>query len=80
MACLPNNLSNMLCRVACSPGLVTSQRPQHYCSICNVTATSAVHLKTHFMGSKHQRRVSVLQSGHPQPRPQHYCEASYLKH
>ena len=56
-----------------------SQRPQHYCSVCNVTATSAVHLKTHFMGSKHQRRMSVLQSGHPQPRPQHYCEASCLK-
>ena len=43
----------------------------YYCTVCNVSTTSAVHLQTHYMGSKHQRRLAQSQdSRDPSP---HYC-------
>lgn len=39
-------------------GLSQGARGSHYCSICNVSTTSAVHLQTHKMGSKHQKRLA----------------------
>lgn len=45
----------------------------HYCTICNVSTTSAVHLQTHYMGSKHQRRLAQAQTGVDQEPGPHYC-------
>lgn len=36
-------------------------RGAHYCSVCNVSTTSALHLQTHYMGAKHQRRLAQVQ-------------------
>lgn len=46
-------------------------RGLHYCTVCNVSTTSAVHLQTHYMGSKHQRRVA--QSQDRRQHSPHYC-------
>lgn len=43
----------------------------YYCTVCNVSATSAVHLQTHYMGSKHQRRLA--QSDDSREHSPHYC-------
>ena len=43
----------------------------YYCTVCNVSTTSAVHLQTHFMGSKHQRRLA--QSQDSRDHSPHYC-------
>lgn len=43
----------------------------YYCTVCNVSTTSAVHLQTHYMGSKHQRRLAQSQDRRD-PSP-HYC-------
>lgn len=49
-----------------SPGLAADSasnvlRGAHYCSTCNVSTTSALHLQTHYMGAKHQRRIAQTQ-------------------
>ena len=46
-------------------------RGPHYCTVCNVSTTSAVHLQTHYMGSKHQRRLA--QSQDRRQHSPHYC-------
>lgn len=43
----------------------------YYCTVCSVSATSAVHLQTHYMGSKHQRRLA--QSQDSREHSPHYC-------
>ena len=43
----------------------------YYCTVCNVSTTSAVHLQTHFMGSKHQRRLA--QSQDSREHSPYYC-------
>ena len=54
-------------------GCFGGPRGPHYCTICNVSTTSAVHLQTHYMGSKHQRRLAQAQSGADQELGPHYC-------
>ena len=43
----------------------------YYCTVCNVSTTSAVHLQTHYMGSKHQRRLAQSQDN--RDHSPHYC-------
>ena len=43
----------------------------YYCTVCNVSTTSSVHLQTHYMGSKHQRRLA--QSQDSRDHSPHYC-------
>lgn len=45
----------------------------HHCTICNISTTSAVHLQTHYMGSKHQRRLAQAQEGAQDEVDPHYC-------
>ena len=45
----------------------------HHCTICNISTTSAVHLQTHYMGSKHQRRLAQAQEGMQDELDPHYC-------
>ena len=44
-----------------SEGTSQGARGLHFCSVCNVSTTSAVHLQTHYMGSKHQKRLAQAQ-------------------
>lgn len=46
-------------------------RGPYYCTVCSVSATSAAHLQTHYMGSKHQRRLA--QSQDSREHSPHYC-------
>ena len=46
-------------------------RGPYYCTVCNVATTSAVHLQTHYMGSKHQRRLAQNQDS--REHNPHYC-------
>ena len=51
---------------AAGPGSLGSSgggRGPHYCTMCKVSTTSAVHLQTHYMGSKHQRRLAQTHNG-----------------
>ena len=52
---------------------VSVMRGPHYCTVCNVSTTSAVHLQTHYMGSKHQRRLAQTHTGADRDPSPHYC-------
>lgn len=54
-------------------GSLGGSRGSHYCTICNVSTTSAVHLQTHYMGSKHQRRLAQVQNSADRDSSPHYC-------
>ena len=55
-------------------GSLGGSRGSHYCTICNVSTTSAVHLQTHYMGSKHQRRLAQAHNGRDRDNSPHYCD------
>lgn len=52
---------------------VSGVRGPHYCTVCNVSTTSAVHLQTHYMGSKHQRRLAQTHTGTDRDPSPHHC-------
>ena len=54
-------------------GSLGGSRGPYYCTVCKVSTTSAVHLQTHYMGSKHQRRLAQTQSHQDSNSSQHYC-------
>ena len=54
-------------------GNLGGSRGPYYCTVCNVSTTSAVHLQTHYMGSKHQRRLAQTQGVQDSKPSQHYC-------
>lgn len=55
-------------------GSLGGVRGPHYCTICSVSTTSAVHLQTHYMGSKHQRRLAQARSCRDKELSPHYCD------
>lgn len=57
----------------CLAGSLGGNRGSHYCTICNVSTTSAVHLQTHYMGSKHQRRLAQTHNSTDRDLSPHYC-------
>ncbi|KAL0039591.1 hypothetical protein WJX77_002835 [Trebouxia sp. C0004] len=54
-------------------GSLGGTRGSHYCTICNVATTSAVHLQTHYMGSKHQRRLAQMHNSTDRDLSPYYC-------
>ena len=56
-----------------SAGSLGRSRGLYYCTVCSVSTTSAVHLQTHYMGSKHQRRLAQSQGSNSDEAGPHYC-------